>query len=150
MEFSDILGFVVLMFFMVIPVIKKIAGSAQAQKKQALSESVYYEEEYDEVATVAPSTQKPIRREQPRHQRLLKKDYELDSAIEGRQVPSKVGQRTFHSKIESRQNPSQVVNEIIEEWDQEDVVANKKKSLFSEPGSLRKMIIMHEIINPKY
>ena len=147
MEISNVLGFLVVVFFLALPTIKKMMVESKSKQNQPLEFDFIEEEEEEPVKVVVPP--KIYKKKEHSHRRKIKKDYSLKTNIENRYVKSHVENRSFHSEIEDFQRNV----DIGYEWDEEKAKLQKqkrkKKSFFSEPGSFKKMIIMHEIMMRK-
>ena len=151
MDIFQVLGFFVVLFFLLLPAIRQMVVESKRKKQGDLKQNDEeiledFWEGYEDKEEKPPP--KPVSTTKHKSaQRLLKKGYSFQSEIEKRNVQSKVEKRHLHSDIEDFQQQSKVNKKVIDEWGIEDVVGKKHKSrLFKTPGSFRKMIIMHEIM----
>lgn len=153
MDFTEIIGFIIVLFVFLLPLLRKLLIDKKRveRQKQEEVEEAFIEEEEEEYT---PTELYPISKMPPPaplgSKRLVKRDYEFETDLESREYRSKITGR----ELETQSAPEfreRIVSEsfILDEKKK----VRKKKALASlikkrDPG--KAMVILSEILKRKF
>jgi len=143
MDFSEIIGFILILFVFFIPLLRKLlVDKKKAEQKKEGIEEDYYEEEEPEPPPPPKVVQRPVTTE-----RLVKKDFEFHTDFEDRKYESQITERELETHVEPEFRKRIVSEEFILEKKKRRRKKNVVDSLVNNRDPLQAMVILSEILN---
>lgn len=150
MDFTEIIGFIIVLFVFLLPLLRKLLIDKKKveQQKTEVEEEIFEEEEEETVVEPPP----PLQTASPVYApaRTVKRDYEFEFDLEARQFLSKISSRKLETHIAPEFRERIVSENFILEKLTKKGKKNPLVSLIRKQDPGRTMVILSEIFNRKF
>ncbi len=142
MDFSEIVGFVIVLFVFLVPLLRKLLID---KKKVQQNDEVVQEEVYIEEEVPPPPPRVEIRPHTT--ERLVKRDYEFDTEFQERDYQSDISERKLETHVDPKFRERIVSDEFLLETQRKRRNENPLVAIVKKRSAAQAMVILSEVLN---